>query len=115
MNDEIPKAPAARRSNRVLIGNLPMESTESFIYELLSKIGEVRHVEIPCNPKNGRQLGFAHVEMANASHAMSVVQLVDGLTVQERRLSVEFAAVEKTGSLLSELFGLFKSRRPDRA
>jgi RNA-binding protein 8A len=103
------KSHHSSNSNRILVGNLPMEITEAVLYDLISKVGEVRQIELPTNPKTGKVLGFALVELANAEQADSAIRVVDGITFQQRRLSVEFAPQPKSSKCFFGLFRLFKT------
>ncbi len=100
------KSPRSAKFNRVLVGNLPLEATDVEIYDLLSKAGDVRHIEILCHPKTGKQLGFAEVELANAEHARLVVQLVDGVEMQGRKLSVQPILIDMKTNVWNSLLGL---------
>lgn len=104
------KSRQTSKSSRLLVGNLPMESSDADIYDLLSKVGDVRHIEILCNPKNGKPLGFAQVEMQNYEHAQLVVQLVDGMEMQGRKLSVQPVLTEKRQSFLGGLLEFFGAK-----
>ena len=80
--------------------------TDADIYDLLSKAGEVRQIEILYNPKNGKQLGFAQVEMLDADQAHVVAQLTDGLEMQGRKLSVQPILSDKKTTFLATLLDL---------
>ncbi len=102
----VSKARRSAKSNRLLVGNLPLEVTDADIYDLLSKAGEVRQIEILYNPKNGKQLGFAQVEMLDADQAHVVAQLTDGLEMQGRKLSVQPILSDKKTTFLATLLDL---------
>lgn len=86
-------------SGKLLIGNLSLETEESALLELFSRVGSVEFVELVTDPQTGRRKGFAFVGMSCAADAKKAMKL-DGTNVGGRLIIVNaFKSVEPTSGL----------------
>jgi len=87
----------------MLIGNLPLETTEDELSRFFSAVGSISRVEI-LKDKNGRGRGFAFVKMAKAESTKLAVERMHNVEFKGRILSVSPAeTTEKKKSF--NLFG----------
>lgn len=77
--------------NRLYVGNLSFDSTESEIEEAFSAFGTVTSVKVITDRDTGRPRGFAFVEMGSAEEAQSAIQAMDGTQLHGRSLRVSVA------------------------
>jgi RNA recognition motif-containing protein len=75
----------------IYVGNVDFKATEDQISELFAEYGEVTSVKIVTDRLSGRSRGFAFVEMANESEGKAALQALNGVTVNDRELSVSEA------------------------
>ncbi|MBI4357818.1 MAG: RNA-binding protein [Candidatus Omnitrophica bacterium] len=54
---------------KLYVGNLSYNATESDLYTLFQKYGEIRSVSLVTDKYSGQSKGFAFVEMGNAADA----------------------------------------------
>lgn len=73
--------------SKLLIGNLSLETEESALLELFSRVGSVESVELVIDPQTGRRKGFAFVEMSCALEAKRALKL-DGTDIGGRLIIV---------------------------
>ena len=77
--------------NKLYVGNLSFNSTESDINEAFGAHGTVTSVNVIMDRDTGRPRGFAFVEMSNDQEAQSAVQALDGQDLDGRSLKVNIA------------------------
>jgi len=82
-------APAAPKSSRVCIKNLPEKYTNDKLRKFCAEIGPVTDVKIM--HKNGVSRKFAFVGFADAKTATKAVERLNRTFIQTSRISVEFA------------------------
>lgn len=81
---------------KLYVGNLNYSATESDLYTLFQKHGEVKSVSLITDKYSGQSKGFAFVEMANASDAEKALAengtdfMGRALTVSEARPPKQF-------------------------
>ncbi|XP_029655882.1 probable splicing factor, arginine/serine-rich 5 [Octopus sinensis] len=78
-----------RNDARLYVGNLPADIRESEIENIFRKYGRVVHVDLK-QPRNGRGLPFAFVEMDHRHAADDAVHRRNGYSVDGYRIRVEF-------------------------
>jgi len=76
-------------ARKLYIGNLPFNTTQIQLRELLSKAGEVTDIYLSKNRFTSKSSGFAFVEMASESAAVKAVELFHGHRISERSLTVQ--------------------------
>jgi RNA recognition motif-containing protein len=74
--------------NRLLVGNLSLETSESDLEELFSEAGIVQSVSLVTDKQTGRAKGFACVSMTTAQEAQKAIQLLDGESIEGRSIIV---------------------------
>ena len=83
-------------SNRLYVGNLSFNTTESTLRDLFSQAGTVAEVKIMLDRETGRPRGFGFVEMGNETEAQAAVAQFNSRELDGRSLKVDVAA-ERTG------------------
>jgi cold-inducible RNA-binding protein len=74
--------------NKLFVGNLSFNLTESNLEELFAQHGKVVSVAIPTDRDTGRKRGFAFVEMETEAEAEAAIQNLNGKDVDGRQLAV---------------------------
>lgn len=77
--------------NKLFIGNLSFQTTQSNLEELFGRSGSVESAKIPTDRYSGKPRGFAFVEMSNPEEAQACISKLDGYELDGRPLSVAFA------------------------
>jgi|JI8StandDraft_1071087.scaffolds.fasta_scaffold667766_1 RNA recognition motif-containing protein len=93
---------------KLLIGNLPVEATQTSLKELFDRYGTVKDVTIPLTA-HGKGRGFAFVEMSARPEAVAASRELNNFEFCGRRLTVSLKkeeVVERSG-----IFGFLKSFR----
>ncbi|MFC7336206.1 hypothetical protein ACFQY0_03380 [Haloferula chungangensis] len=78
-------------SNRLYLGNLSYEASESDLEELFKGIGNVRRVEIVYNRQTHRSKGYGFIDMMNKDEATRAVEVLHDQFFMGRRLVVNGA------------------------
>jgi RNA recognition motif-containing protein len=85
--------------SKLLIGNLSLETEESVLLELFSRIGSVESVELVMDQQTGRRKGFAFVEMSSTVESKKALKL-DGTNIGGRPIIVNACKpVQETAGL----------------
>ena len=69
-----PAVPTEVTSAKLYVGNLSYETGESDLFDLFSKVGSVKNVEIVMDRNSGRSKGFGFVEMESLERAKEAVE-----------------------------------------
>lgn len=77
-------------TQRIYVGNLSFDSTESEVSDLFAKHGNVVSCALPIDRETGRPRGFGFVEMDEAD-ARKAIQALDGVDFGGRSLRVNEA------------------------
>lgn len=83
--------PADITTERLYVGNLSYDATESDLFELFSGVGSVRNCEVVVNNRTQRSKGFAFVTMASVDEARRAVQELGGKDFMNRALQLSGA------------------------
>ena len=83
--------PAEVTTERLYVGNLSYDATESDLFELFSGVGSVRNSEVVVNNRTQRSKGFAFVTMASIDEARRAVQELGGKDFMGRPLQISGA------------------------
>ena len=78
-------------NNKLYVGNLSFDTSESALNEFFSKAGNIKSVTIPMDRMTNQPRGFAFVEMETAAEALKAIQLCDGRDLNGRTLRVNEA------------------------
>lgn len=94
--------------NSVLVGNLAIETTESSLETIFSKIGPVQKITFAVDHK-GMHRGFAYVIFENRIQAQKAVEKMNGVECNNRKLTVDFKSPSKPqkNNLLSNCLKMF--------
>ncbi len=96
-----PPAPSIEElvtSNKLYVGNLPYNLTDSDLFEIFAKVGPIKNVEIIRDRRTNRTKGFGFVEMADLDSARKAVTILNRIEVMGRRIIVTGAKSEKKDS-----------------
>jgi RNA recognition motif-containing protein len=77
--------------NRLYVGNLSFNTTQSTLEQAFAACGEVREVAIPTDRETGQPRGFAFVTMGNANAASAAISQLNGSMLDGRPLKVNEA------------------------
>lgn len=75
-------------SNRLLVGNLSLEATESQLELVFSRAGLVKSVVLVTDACTGKKKGFAFIEMSRSDEADKAVELLHGIEIDKRCIIV---------------------------
>lgn len=96
-SDRAPRAPRPPipagevTTDRLYVGNLSYDATESDLFELFSGVGQVKNSEVVVNSRTERSKGFAFVTMASIEQAKRAVEELNGKEFMGRQLQVNGA------------------------
>ena len=82
---------------KIYVGNLPFETTESAVQQLFAAFGEVVSVALPTDRETGRPRGFGFVEMSSAD-ATKAIAALNGKDFGGRALNVNEAKPREAGA-----------------
>lgn len=85
---EDPTAVSIRKTARLFLRNLLYTSTEEDFRKLFSQYGALEEVHLPVNTKTSQSKGFAHIQFADAEHAVQAYEELDGKIFQGRLLHI---------------------------
>ena len=78
-------------SNKLYVGNLPYQTTESDLQSLFEGSGQVATINIVRDRATGQARGFAFVEMTDADGAQKAIRELDRYEYGGRNLTVNEA------------------------
>ncbi len=77
--------------NKLYVGNMSFETTESDLRDAFAAYGEVQSVNVVEDRETGRPRGFAFIEMGSDAEAQAAVDGLNGQDLQGRALKVNVA------------------------
>ena len=77
--------------NRLYVGNLPFNTTETELEDAFGAYGTVRDVSLVTDRETGRSRGFAFVEMESDQEAQAAIEGLNEQDFGGRRLKVNVA------------------------
>jgi len=96
--DRPPKADAVPQeitSPKLYVGNLAYEAAESDLFDLFSKVGAVKNVEVAMDRHSQRSKGFGFVEMESLDTAKLAAEKLNRTDFMGRQIVVSGAKVDK--------------------
>jgi hypothetical protein len=96
--DRPPKAdpiPQEIVSPKLYVGNLAYEAAESDLFDLFSKVGAVKNVEVAMDRRANRSKGFGFVEMESLETAKLAAEKLNRTDFMGRQIVVSGAKVDK--------------------
>jgi RNA recognition motif-containing protein len=78
-------------ANRIFVGNLPYDVTETELREYFSTIGPLSYISIPTDRETGRQRGFAFLEFKDRAQADEAIRRFDKQSFKGRHLAINEA------------------------
>ena len=86
-----PQPPAEVTTDRLYVGNLSYDASESDLFELFNGVGQVKNCEVVVNNRTQRSKGFAFVTMASVEQTKRAVDELNGKEFMGRQLQVNGA------------------------
>ncbi|KAI5856284.1 hypothetical protein BZA05DRAFT_197248 [Tricharina praecox] len=83
-------AASAAEGRRLYIGNLAYSTTDEQLKEFFEGFS-IESTSIPTNPRTGRAVGYAFVDLTTKEEADRAIEQLSGNEVQERKVSVQLA------------------------
>ena len=80
---------------KLYVGNLSFDAVESNLFDLFSKVGAVKNVEIATDRYTNRSKGFGFVEMESLDTAKLAAQKLDRTDFMARQIRVNGAKGDK--------------------
>lgn len=90
--------PADITTERLYVGNLSYDASESDLFELFNGVGAVRNAEVVVNSRTQRSKGFAFVTMGSVDEARRAVAELNGKDFMGRPLQLSGAKPNTRGS-----------------
>jgi cold-inducible RNA-binding protein len=78
-------------TEKLYVGNLSYNTTESTLRTLFGEYGEIESVNLITDRDTGRPKGFAFVEMATEQAAQAAISALNGKSVDDREIKVDRA------------------------
>lgn len=78
-------------SKKIYVGNLSYNMDDQTLGELFASFGSVESAKIIMDRESGRSKGFAFVEMASATEAVTAIEKLNGFEQLGRALNVSEA------------------------
>jgi hypothetical protein len=82
-------------SPKLYVGNLAYEAAESDLFDLFSKVGAVKNVEVAMDRHANRSKGFGFVEMESLDSAKAAAEKLNRTDFMGRQIVVSGAKLEK--------------------
>ncbi len=89
------RSPQEIVSPKLYVGNLAYEAAESDLFDLFSKVGAVKNVEIAMDRHSNRSKGFGFVEMESLETAKEAAAKLNRTDFMGRQIVVSGAKVDK--------------------
>jgi RNA recognition motif-containing protein len=105
---------------KLFVGGFPLDMTELELVQLIALHGDVSTIKIVRDKKTRVCKGYAFVEMTDRKGAEQVIEMLDGTTLGDRKLSIsikedEPAAVIKPANVNIRRYDApIKNKRPRR-
>ncbi|MFN7561299.1 MAG: RNA recognition motif domain-containing protein [Prosthecobacter sp.] len=97
MREFAPVNPAEVTTERLYVGNLSYDASESDLFELFNGVGNVRNAEVVVHSRTQRSKGFAFVTMASVEEARRAVGELSGKPFMGRPLQISGAKPSNRG------------------
>lgn len=82
-------------STKLYVGNLSYDAAESDLFDLFSKVGAVKNVEVVMDRQNSRSKGFGFVEMEELETAKLAVEKLNRTDFMGRQIVVSGAKTDR--------------------
>ncbi len=79
-------------TNQLFLGNIPYETTDAELNKLFDGIDNLKDVRVAVDRTTGWPRGFAHAEFTSADAAAEAKRRLEGATLGDREIRVDFAA-----------------------
>ena len=78
-------------NNKLFVGGLSFDSTESGLAEAFAAAGAVKSAKIMMDKMTGRSRGFGFVEMGSDEEAQKAIEMFNGQSLDGRKITVSIA------------------------
>ena len=82
---------SSRMNNKLYVGNLSFNTTESELYDAFAAHGVVVEANLMLDRETGRPRGFAFVTMSSEEEAQKAIEAMNGTALGDRTLTVNVA------------------------
>lgn len=93
-----PPVPQEITSPKLYIGNLSYDAAESDLFDLFSKVGAVKNVEVVMDRQSSRSKGFGFVEMEELETAKQAAEKLNRTDFMGRQIVVSGAKTDRRSS-----------------
>lgn len=93
-----PPVPQEITSAKLYIGNLSYDAAESDLFDLFSKVGAVKNVEVVMDRQSSRSKGFGFVEMEELETAKLAAEKLNRTDFMGRQIVVSGAKTDRRSS-----------------
>jgi len=90
-----PPVPQEITTPKLYVGNLSYEALESDLFDLFSKVGAVKNVEVVMDRQSNRSKGFGFVEMDDLERAKEAAEKLNRTEFMGRQIVVSGAKTER--------------------
>lgn len=90
-----PPVPQEITTTKLYVGNLSYDAAESDLFDLFSKVGAVKNVEVVMDRQNNRSKGFGFVEMENLDTAKLAAEKFNRTDFMGRQIVVSGAKTDR--------------------
>nr|AGW99165.1 TRA-2 [Mayetiola destructor] len=90
---------------------LSANTSEDKIYEIFSKFGKIKRINVIFDTKTGRSRGFCFVYFKHLSDAVDAKKSCSGMEIDNRRIRVDFSITNRPHEPTP---GVYKGRRTSR-
>ena len=99
---------------KIFVGGLPSDIDDVDLKEMFELYGEVSSAKIILDKETGRSRGFGFVDMPDSAEARQTIELLDGVGMKGKKLSVKEAETQAGGAPRSNMGGsrFNDNRRP---
>jgi len=92
---KVESTPQEITTPKLYVGNLAYEAAESELFDLFSKVGAVKNVEVAMDRRTNRSKGFGFVEMESLDTAKQAAEKLNRTDFMGRQIVVSGAKLEK--------------------
>ena len=85
------------QKNKVYVGNLSYEATQTDLQDYFGQFGEVTDVKVITDRESGRSKGFAFVQFADDDMAQAAIDGAQNAELKGRKMNVNLAREKSEG------------------
>ena len=74
---------------RLFVGNLPLDTSPSELFDLFGRYGKITRLALPLHPVTHRVMGFALIVFYDRKHARRAARELEGFPIRGRLIRIE--------------------------